>query len=290
VSEPGGAPASIAAMRCYRHPDRETYVSCVRCGRPICPSCMRPASVGFQCPEEVGAAPARNFVGARLQQGRPVVTYTLIGICVAVFLATFAGGGEKNDTTTLFLRLYLAPTGISHGQYYRLFTAIFLHFDWIHIGLNMYCLYIVGPPLEAALGRWRYLTLFLVSGLAGSAASFWLGPVLEGGAGASGAIFGLFGAYYFLARRLRMPLGPIVITIVLNLVLSFSIAGIDYHDHIGGLVTGGAVGAAFVFAPRPNRTLVQVGAVAAALVVVAAVVLLRVHQLAGYPNLAGPGL
>jgi hypothetical protein len=81
-----------------------------------------------------------------------------------------------------------------------------------------------------------------------------------------------------------------VITIVLNLVLSFSIAGIDYHDHIGGLVTGGAVGAAFVFAPRPNRTLVQVGAVAAALVVVAAVVLLRVHQLAGYPNLAGPGL
>jgi membrane associated rhomboid family serine protease len=251
---------------------------------------MRPASVGFHCPEEGGATPARTVVRARLSEGRPVATYTIIGICAAVFLATLSHGGLENQYSSLFARLALSPTAIAHGQYYRLLTAIFLHFSWVHIGLNMWCLYIVGPQLEANLGRLRFVTLFLVAGLGGSAASFWLGPPNLEGAGASGAIFGLFGAYYFLARRMRISPGPIVFTIVINLVLSFSIANIDYHAHIGGLVVGSALGAAFLFAPRVNRTVIQAGAVGAALVIIVAVVVARAHALSIYPNIGGPGL
>jgi membrane associated rhomboid family serine protease len=170
--------------------------------------------------------------------------------------------------------------GVADGDYYRLLTSTFLHFGLLHIALNMYCLFLLGPALEQALGRLRFGVLYLLSGLAGSALSYALGPANEMAAGASGAVFGLFAAYYVLERKRGGDATQITATIAINLFFSFSVPGIDWRGHVGGLIGGALVTAALVYPPvgRQRALLQALGCVAVGVLVVA-VVAARTAQL-----------
>ncbi len=256
---------------CYRHPDRETYIRCTRCERPICPDCMTSASVGFQCPECVAEGrasvrPVRSRLGARVPT-RPYVTFALIGICVAAFGWELARGIDTvaNDWA-------LSPVDVAvSNQYYRLVTSMFLHQSLIHIGFNMLVLWLLGPQLESVLGHVRFAVLYLVAGLGGSVASLIFSqPYVQvspgqyaatSSLGASGAIFGLMGAYLVVGRALRMDVSQVFGLIVLNLVLGFVIPNTDWRAHVGGLVVGALVGAVFAYAPVRHRVLIQAAGV-----------------------------
>ncbi|MGI9162079.1 MAG: rhomboid family intramembrane serine protease [Mycobacterium sp.] len=244
------------APSCYRHPDRVTFVSCNRCGRPVCPECMRSASVGQQCVDCVhqGAqtviTPAR---GARFAGPVPVVSYTLIAINVAVFLLQLF-------SPDLQQKLTLWPVAVAaHGEYYRLVTSAFVHYGLLHILFNMYALYVLGPPLERHLGRGRFAALYGLSALGGSVLVYLLSPLNAATAGASGAIFGLFGATFVASRKLNLDVRWLIGLIAVNLVMTFSFPGVSWQGHIGGLITGGVVAAAYVYPPRAQRNLVQAG-------------------------------
>jgi len=241
---------------------------------------MHPASVGFQCPECVSEGrrtvrSPRTVYGGRIRPGeRPgAVTRALIAINVAVFLATTVNGMNPisgSGTSPLFDHLALIPVAVAHGQWYRLITAAFLHFEIFHIGFNMYALYIFGPPLEAALGRMRFIALYLLAGIGGSVLSLALGPIGETAAGASGAIFGLFGALYIVARHRELATNGIAITIVANLIFTFAIPNIDWRGHVGGLVTGSVIALIYAYAPRgPMRDRLQAAGVVAVAVILA---------------------
>lgn len=279
---------------CYRHPDRETGVRCTRCERPICPECMVSASVGFQCPECVrggsgtGHAPTasrpRTIAGGSVTADPRLLTKVLIGINLAVFLAQIALGNTLTDRFELIGRaqfsLFGPLEGVAEGQYYRLLTSMFLHGGYAHILFNMLSLWWIGGPLEAALGRARYAALYFVSGLAGSALTYLLADPTQQSLGASGAIFGLFGATGVLMRRLNYDLRPLVALLVINLIITFTPAmHIAWEAHIGGLVAGVGVGYAMVHAPREKRTLVQYGTCAVVLAVVVVLTLVRTAQL-----------
>ena len=249
------APQGVPA--CYRHPDRPTYVGCTRCGRPICGECMRSASVGHQCVDCVQAAAAvmpkaRTRYGSAQGAATPVVTYTLIAVNVAVFIMQIASPALQS-------KLSLWPPTVAGGDYYRLVTSAFMHYGILHILFNMYALYVLGPPLEENLGKARFSGLYGLSALGGSVVVYLLSPLSAATAGASGAIFGLFGATLVASRRLNLDVRWLVGLIVINLVMTFTIPGISWQGHIGGLITGAAVAAAYVYPPQSRRTLIQVG-------------------------------
>ncbi|KUN83928.1 rhomboid family intramembrane serine protease [Streptomyces bungoensis] len=279
---------------CYRHPDRETGVRCTRCERPICPECMVSASVGFQCPDCVrggsgtGHPPAasrpRTVAGGTVTADPRLATKVLIGINLAVFLLQLAVGDRFTSRFELFGQahapLLTGVQGVAEGQYYRMLTAMFLHGGYTHILFNMLSLWWLGGPLETALGRARYLTLYFVSGLAGSALTYLIADPNQPSLGASGAIFGLFGATGVLMRRLNYDLRPLVALLVINLVITFTPGmHIAWEAHIGGLVAGIVTGYAMVHAPRRNRALIQYGTCALVLAVVAVLTLVRTAQL-----------
>ena len=237
------------APRCYRHPNRETLVRCTRCDRPICPECMRPASVGFHCPDDVGLAKKtvrqpRTAVGARLMESPPFVTIGLIAANVIIYLITAAqsvkGITQPGDgSSRLFRDWQLFPNSIhDNHEYYRLITAAFLHVSLLHIASNMLALFIIGPLLERLLGRWRYALVYLLGLLGGSAAVYAWGQVSTPEVGASGAIFGLFAAALVLVRKLGLDAQWLIGIIVLNFVFTFSIHNISKLAHVGGFVAG----------------------------------------------------
>jgi membrane associated rhomboid family serine protease len=296
VGPDGVAPGNGSVPTCYRHPGRETYVSCVRCGRYACPDCMRSASVGQQCAECVGAG-ARSTRQARTTfGGRPaataVVTWTLVAINVAIFLVTWV---RPSIVTNLELLGYARYTfggpmhGVAAGEWYRLITSAFLApatglsgLGFLDILFNMWALIFVGPSLEGLLGRVRFLAVYLVSALGGGVMYYFLAPSNYPAVGASGAIFGLFGAWFVVARRLRLDSRGIVILIAINLALSFFFHNIiAWQDHIGGLLAGALLTAAYVYAPRKNRTVVQVLATIAVVALIAVAVVVRNGQLTG---------
>jgi membrane associated rhomboid family serine protease len=286
---------------CYRHPDRETGIRCTRCERPICPECMTDASVGFQCPEcargrtDAAGGPwprtdhpphdprPRTIAGGTHTADPRLVTKILLGLNVAVWIAVMAVGDRLLDDTELFGRAFLAgrEQGVATGQWYRLVTVMFLHQAPMHIAFNMLSLWWLGPPLEAALGRARYLALYLLAGLGGSALTYLLADPHQPSLGASGAIFGLLGATAVLMRRLNYDMRPVVALLVLNLIFTFAWHNIAWQAHIGGLVIGTAVAYGMVHAPREKRALIQGATCGAALLAIAAVVALRTLQLGG---------
>jgi membrane associated rhomboid family serine protease len=254
---------------------------------------MREASVGHQCPECVAEGrrtqrPARTALGggAAGRQGYVTkaivalnVAFALIGVAISGTASLFGGGlftpatelqafggvtgpawtalaqsgevvpGAYPDFGTVF-------PGIYDGAYYRLVTSMFIHYGLLHLALNMWVLWMLGRILEIDLGPLRFAALYLLAGLGGGVAAFLISPDSLS-AGASGAIYGLFGAFLVIARRLGRDTGAIVALLVVNLVLTFSVSGISWQGHLGGLVTGGLVGAILAYAPRANRTLVQ---------------------------------
>ncbi|MEV0382971.1 rhomboid family intramembrane serine protease [Nonomuraea sp. NPDC050643] len=265
---------------CYRHPSKETWVRCQRCERPICPDCMRDAAVGFQCPECVaegnkGIRQATSAFGGNVVR-TPVVTYALLVINVLVFGAQYLTGGRITEELVMW-----SPGVAVLDQYYRLITAAFLHGDLIHILFNSWAIYVVGPYLERAFGHTRYLALYLLSALGGSVLGLWLDPLNVTTLGASGAVFGMFGAVFIVGRRLNLDVRGIAVIIALNLAITFvlpAISGvrISWTGHVGGLVTGTLLCAALVYAPKSNRSLWQWLAIAGALVLLVVLVLVRV--------------
>jgi membrane associated rhomboid family serine protease len=264
----------------------------VRCDRPACPECLREAPVGHQCVECIGAGtrgvrrPATVF-GGRLAAG-PVVTYTLVGLNVLLYLVEWIYP-RIVDYLVLVGNLQDSAIhqqiGIVHGQYYRLLTSAFLHepglngFGPAHIIFNMWALLLVGPALERLLGRARFLTLYLLSALGGAVLYYLLVPPYQAALGASGAIFGLFGAWFVVARRLRVDARSIIFLIVINLVISFVIPNIAWEDHVGGLLAGGLLTAAYVYAPRAQRIAVQAAATAVIVALLVIAVVVRDHEL-----------
>ncbi|GAA2352174.1 rhomboid family intramembrane serine protease [Catellatospora methionotrophica] len=284
---------------CYRHPGRETHLKCSRCEKPICPDCMIPASVGHHCPGCVAEGrrtqrPALTHFGGSQAGMHGYVTKALIGVNVAVFLlglvlvgarAAFDGGLFTGATDIQFLGGVTGPsfcsddgtghclqvyTGIDDGAYYRMFTAMFIHYGILHLALNMWALWVLGRSLEAALGPIRFLALYLLCGFGGNVACYVLSPDALS-AGASTAIYGLFAAYFFVLKRLGRDAMSVIPIIAINVLLSFSIDGISWQGHLGGLVTGAVCGLGLAYAPRENRTLVQGGVLGAVFLALVAV-------------------
>ena len=274
-----GADASGTPV-CYRHPDRETYIRCQRCGRPICPEDMHPASVGFQCPECIREGNAsirqpRTVLGGGIHSRPGLVTEVVIGLCVLAFAAQqfvpdfgsrlelfggFRGGGAVVG----------GDAGVAGGEVWRLLTAGFLHAGLIHLGVNMFSLWVLGRPLEAALGRLRFVGLYLAGLLGSSAVAYLLTPPNVAVVGASGAIFALLGALFVLGRRLGLDTRSLTGLLVINLVISFAVPGISWQAHVGGLVSGALVAGGLSLAARRRTPLLGLAgyAVVAALVVV----------------------
>ena len=252
---------------CYRHPSRETAVSCSSCGRPICPSCMTPTPVGMRCPEcSAQRTQVRTLASTTTE---PRVTIVLIVVCAVIFLATngFSGGSGRLWNDWL---LYGPAVHFGH-DYWRLVTSGFLHSGPIHILFNMYLLWLLGNLLEPTLGSGRFAALFFTALLWGAFGALVATP--NGlTVGASGAVFGLMGAAAVeqRARGINPFKTDIGVLILLNLVLSFALSGISIGGHIGGLLGGILVGAAFLGADRMGRP--QLGYVACLVLSAVAVV------------------
>ena len=265
-------------LRCYRHPDRETYVSCAECGRGICPDCMTFGPVGIRCPDHASAsgqkaAPRRvaRRASRSLSLRGPYVTLGLIAINVGVFLAQLAGGaGASLNSGWIFENGVLFGPFVAEGDWWRLITSAFLHANILHIGMNMLVLWIIGPALEEYLGHGKYALLYFVSGLAGAAGALVWSP-LSPAVGASGAIWGIMGAALLLEwRRIYVFGGQAMGLVVFNLLFTFLIPGISVGGHIGGLIGGAAAAFMFLYLRRtPALATLAVAAVGAASVAVA---------------------
>jgi membrane associated rhomboid family serine protease len=294
---------------CYRHPSRETYVRCARCDRPICPDCMREASVGHQCPECVAEGrrtqrPARTAFGGSAAGREGYVTKVLIGINIVVALLGVAlsgadsllGGLFTSASEIQYVGAVIGPSitvepggdvllgnfptfgdvypGVADGGFYRLVTAMFIHYGLLHLLMNMWALWILGRNLEAVLGPVRFLGLYLLAGLGGNVACYLFSPNSLS-AGASTSIFGLFAAFFIILRKLKRDTSSVIGILVINLVLTFTISSISIAGHLGGLVVGGLVGAILAYAPQPRRSVLQGAGCAAVLAVLAAATLLQ---------------
>jgi membrane associated rhomboid family serine protease len=216
---------------------------------------------------------------------QPVVTWTLVAINVLAYLGELINSHALINNGAMVGKLN-ATIGVADGQWYRLLTSAFLHeppgggFGIFHIAFNMWALIVVGPALERLLGRARFLAVYLVSAVGGSVFFYLLARPTAAGLGASGAIFGLFGAWFVLSRRLHLDARMVVGLIAVNLLISFTVSGIAWQAHVGGLIAGSALTAAYAYAPRNNRTLTQIAATVAMLALLVIGVVVRDHQLA----------
>jgi len=245
---------------------------------------MVSASVGFHCPECVregnrDVRQARTTLGGRVHGDTALVTKGLIAVNVAVFLIALAAGDSFVRQFVLRAVDPFGADGVAQGSWYRLLTSTFLHQQVLHIGLNMFALWMFGPPLEALLGRARFLGLYLLSALAGSAASYAFNPPLQGSLGASGAIFGVVGAALVADRRMRANTPGLLIYLAVLLLPGFLISGIDWRAHLGGLAAGLLLGLVYAYAPRARRLLYHGAAAAAVLGAVVILVVARTAQL-----------
>jgi membrane associated rhomboid family serine protease len=300
-------PPPPAAEYCYRHPNVETGVHCTRCGRPICPDCMIPAPVGHQCPECVAEArrefrqgPGRRIAAANIRRSASVTTALLVAIG-AMFLVELANGGPGSLMTgpangklvDLGASLGLGQRadgsfiGIATGQYWRLVSSMFLHAGVLHIAFNAYALWIFGTVVEQELGRIRLLLIYFATGIVASAASYAFSPSpVIVSVGASGAIFGIFGAFVaYNYRRRQMAIAAArlrsAITIVaINLVITFAIPQIDWRAHVGGFIAGLFAGfAAEGVGSEASRRTILVAGFVGLLVVAIGLVAWRTDQL-----------
>lgn len=278
---PGGGPPPGVPVGCVRHPARATALRCVRCDRPACPECLREASVGYQCVDCVaegrrGMRRAVTIAGAE-PGTRPLMVPTLVALNVAMFVwtVTQAGSISQNYAAPIFRAWALAPGQVGDGEWWRIVTSGFLHIGPLHLAFNMLALWIIGRDLETVLGRGRFLAVYLVSLLGGSAAVMLFQPPFATVAGASGAVFGLMGALLVSLRRMRVPAGQVIALIAVNIVISVALPNISLEAHVGGLVVGAAATAALVYAPARNRNVVQAAALIGLTALLLAVIALR---------------
>ncbi|MFJ9364274.1 rhomboid family intramembrane serine protease [Nocardia sp. NPDC101769] len=272
------------APTCYRHPDRATGLACTRCGRSACPECLTPAAVGQHCVDCVqqgrnDVRPVRNAAGTTVSRiPNPYVTYSLIAINVIVYAVTAlqAHSVMDNQRSRLFYDWVLVPAFVGDGGWVRVLGSGFLHYGPIHLLANMFALYVLGPYCEVALGRGRFVAVYLASLLGGSAAVTALSDPLTASAGASGAIFGIFGAVAVIMLRTRQNLTQIAVLLVINLIITFSVPGISIWAHLGGLLAGTVATTGILYVPRwlgirETRTALNIGWAVVAVVAVIAV-------------------
>jgi len=230
------------AQACYRHPNRETGVSCSNCGRPICPECMTPTPVGMRCPECARQKTrVTRGVGEASLAARAPATFVLVALNVAVYFAEIAtgSGGLDTNTSSLIPEFGLFGPSVGEGEWYRLFTSAFLHAGLFHVVGNMLLLYFLGRILEPGIGTARFAAIYLVSLFAGSFGALLLSPDSLS-IGASGAVFGVLAATFVIARGRGVDAlaSSVGILILLNLAFSFGVPGISIGAHLGGLVAG----------------------------------------------------
>lgn len=265
-----GPEPTPSAPTCPRHPERVAYVRCQRCNRPVCPDCQRQAPVGVQCVDCVQTAakqirPQRTIFGGRTVSA-PYATMTLIGINVAVYLLGMV--------TPLVRDLLIFWPAVGTFEPYRAITTGFLHGGILHLALNMYALWLIGTVLEQALGRWRFLSLYFLSLFGGTVAVVLFATPGElswriGVVGASGAVFGLFSAIFFVMRHIGRNVQQILIVVVANFVFSFTVPNISWQAHLGGLVVGAALALIFTRLPKERQLIggvMSVGLIALALI------------------------
>ena len=268
-----GIPAAEPSAQvpvCPRHPDRPAYVRCQRCGRPACPDCQRAAAVGFQCVDCVNetrrSTPgARTVYGGAVATGRPLATFLIIGLCALVYVLQWVVPNDGVYQNLAFATVYASPD-FGVFEPWRMLTSAFLHSQGfiLHIVLNMYMLWIFGQALEPLLGRVRFLAVYLLSAIGGSVGYLLLTPgyvpgeQVSGVVGASGAIFGLFGAMLVVQRHRGGDTKQLWVLIAVNGVIGFLVPQIAWQAHLGGLVTGALCAAAIAYVPRgPRQGLLQ---------------------------------
>ena len=253
---------------CWWHPNRPTGLSCSRCGRPACPDCLREAPVGFQCTDcvQTGAQQqrtqhrgyqdsgfgTRTIAGARPSQS-VLVTQAILAVNVLVyaFTAFQARSLTNNDQSDAFqLGVLWGRATFGADEWWRVFTSGFLHYGPIHIAVNMFSLWMMGRALEPVFGRVRFLAIYFVSMLGGSAAVLLFDDLDRGTAGASGALFGLMGAYAVIVVKLKLNPSGLIITLAINAFITFGVANISILGHVGGLVIGALVTVAMLYAPQ----------------------------------------
>jgi membrane associated rhomboid family serine protease len=277
---------------------------------------MKEASVGHQCPECVSEGrrtqrPVRTAFGATRTGMHGYATISLILMNVVVFIASVISaknkgaavggssiGGLLGSTTPLTDRFSVVgvqtfnqfvggqqvgvvhfTTGVADGEYYRLFTAMFVHYGLLHIALNMWALWVLGRPLEAMFGPWRFLAVYLVCGLGGNVAVYVFSPGSPS-AGASTAIFGLFGVFFFVLRKLNLSVRSLIPILIINLVITFGGSSfISVAGHIGGLITGGLIGYGFAHVPQQRRNQFQAGILVGIVVILALATWWQTHEL-----------
>ena len=301
----------VGVPTCYRHPDRETWIRCQRCERPICPDCMNDAAVGFQCPSCL--AEGRKSVrqptaayGGRPSANPALTSIVLIVMNAVVFIAITAAGrysGRLYDFLALAARgscregdgFYPGITsetlcragsdarwapGVSDGAPWQMLTSMFTHLEPWHLGFNMLALWVLGPQLEMVLGRARFLLTYLLAGLAGSVSVYWLAGEQTATFGASGAIFGLMGALLVVGLKIGGQVQGLLMWIGINVVITFTLPNVSWQGHFGGLVGGALVAAILVYAPRPRRTTIQAVGLGAFAVLLLLATLARTAMLA----------
>ncbi len=293
---------------CYRHPGRESYIRCQRCDRTICPDCMRDAAVGFQCVECVKKGSketrsGRTAYGGRRSSDPTATTVALMAVNIGVWIAVFASGGFSSR---LFDWLALRPDGycltggfvdnistraecgaaawnpgVADGAYWQLVTSMFTHVEIWHIAFNMFALWTFGPQIEALFGRVRFLALYFLSGLAGSAVVLWAGSQFGGTHGASGALFGLMAARLVVALKARGDVTGIATWLVASFFGTWLlIQNVSWQGHLGGALGGAAVAAVLAYAPiGPRRTSYQVAGLVGIALLVALAIVTRVAAL-----------
>lgn len=302
---------------CYRHPDRETWIRCQRCDKPICPDCMRDAAVGFQCPDCVkqankGSRQNRAMYGGERSADPRLTSYVLIGINAVVWLVITATGGRLSKVADW---LALAPTGscgststpeqyypgvpssricetftngdgfwkagVADGAWWQLLTSAFTHIEIWHVAMNMFALFVFGPALEGIIGRARFLAVYLVGALASSTLVLYLSNPDGSTVGASGALFGLLGALLVVARKARLNSQWLVQNLVLGVVITVvGWQAISWQGHLGGFLGGVASAAVIAYAPRTHRSVLQWAGVGVLVAVLLALSLVRALALA----------
>ena len=246
---------------CYRHPSRETGVSCSSCGRPICPECMTPTPVGMRCPECAGERTRVVTGTGAFSSSNAPGTMVLIGLNVLAFLAEIAGGsgGLSSVSGSVVADFGLQGHGVADGELYRIVTGAFLHAGFIHIAFNMFLLFVLGRMLEPAIGTPRFLVLYFASLLAGAFGALALTDPLEITVGASGAVFGILGATVLIARGrgFNEIAGQLGFLLLINLAFTFGASKISVGGHLGGLLGGVVCGLLILAGERgmlgPNR-------------------------------------
>lgn len=284
----------MQAPPCAWHPQRPAVEPCAACRRPICPACVTPTNVGYLCPECVQAWRARSAPPPRQSSfGEFPATVGLIAANVVMFVLSIASahgassalagsgvGSLLGGGTPLMGRLAIyGPAIAQNGEYYRLVTAMFMHFGVLHIGMNMWALWVLGRVMENAFGSRRFLQLYLLAGLGGNVAAYVFQPDALS-AGASTAVFGLFSALFLALKRLGRDTSSVVPIIILNFVFTFSVPGISIAGHVGGFLTGAVVGGGFAYAPAERKRMVQRAVLGGTLAVLAALTVMKTGQLA----------